>query len=188
MNRLLRKLPAAGLALLACLLLDSCKGTKPGTGGLPTNLPAIALQGPRATPPHTLPSYTYPFDSGGNYVSDWAADGERRAGRSAASSSDADEWRRSHGGSSSKSKPKLVSSSSRKTSGSSSKKSSSGSKTASKSKSKSSGSGSGYVVKKGDTLSAIARRNGTTVSKLKSANGLSSDNIAIGKKLRVPRS
>ncbi len=44
-----------------------------------------------------------------------------------------------------------------------------------------------YKVKKGDTLGAIARRYGTTVRAIKSANGLRSDLIHINQKLRVPR-
>lgn len=42
-----------------------------------------------------------------------------------------------------------------------------------------------YVVKRGDALSTIARRNGTTVARLKSLNGLKSDRIRIGQRLRV---
>ena len=43
-------------------------------------------------------------------------------------------------------------------------------------------------VKKGDTLGAIARRNGTSVKALKRANGLKSDLIHINQKLTIPRS
>ena len=39
-----------------------------------------------------------------------------------------------------------------------------------------------YTVKKGDTLGAIARRNGTSVKALKRANGLKSDLIHINQK------
>jgi membrane-bound lytic murein transglycosylase D len=43
-----------------------------------------------------------------------------------------------------------------------------------------------YVtVRNGDTLGAIASRNGTTVAKIKRLNGLKSDNIRSGKRLRV---
>lgn len=42
-----------------------------------------------------------------------------------------------------------------------------------------------YVVKRGDSLGLIARRNGTTVAALKRMNKLRSDNIRIGQKLRV---
>ncbi|MCD8298601.1 MAG: LysM peptidoglycan-binding domain-containing protein [Opitutae bacterium] len=43
-----------------------------------------------------------------------------------------------------------------------------------------------YIVQKGDALSTIARRKGTTVAKLKEANHLSNDNIRIGQKLIIP--
>ncbi len=50
-----------------------------------------------------------------------------------------------------------------------------------------SGSGSGsYTVASGDTLYGIARKNGTSVNALKSANGLSSDTIRIGQRLVIP--
>jgi membrane-bound lytic murein transglycosylase D len=46
--------------------------------------------------------------------------------------------------------------------------------------------GAKYVsVRKGDTLSALARRNGTTVAKIKSLNGIRGNNIQAGKKIRV---
>ncbi|MGI6073417.1 MAG: LysM peptidoglycan-binding domain-containing protein [Fermentimonas sp.] len=50
-------------------------------------------------------------------------------------------------------------------------------------------SGSGenvyYKVRRGDNLSSIARKNGTTVSKIKSWNGLKSDRLSVGKSLIV---
>ncbi len=42
-----------------------------------------------------------------------------------------------------------------------------------------------YTVRSGDTLSEIAEKHGTTVSKLKELNGLSSNKINVGQKLRV---
>ena len=45
---------------------------------------------------------------------------------------------------------------------------------------------SSYTVVKGDTLSGIAHKSGTTVAALKQANNLSSDTIRIGQKLTVP--
>lgn len=131
--------------------------------GLPRNLPDIRLSGSTATPPHSMASYQYPFDSSGRYVSAWAAEGERRSGRSAsATSSDSSRWTSSHGGSSSKSK------------------------SSTSSKAKSSKGGKSYTVKKGDTLSHIASRHGTSVKKIMAANGMSSDFLKIGRVLRIP--
>lgn len=48
---------------------------------------------------------------------------------------------------------------------------------------KSSGS---YKVAKGDTLYGIAKKRGTTVAKIKSANGMSSDLIRPGQSLKIP--
>jgi len=46
--------------------------------------------------------------------------------------------------------------------------------------------GAQYTVKAGDSLSAIAARNGTTVSALRQANGLRSDTLQIGQQLTIP--
>jgi LysM repeat protein len=43
-----------------------------------------------------------------------------------------------------------------------------------------------YKVKGGDTLSGIAARYGTTVKKLKAANGLTSNTIHAGQVLVIP--
>lgn len=43
-----------------------------------------------------------------------------------------------------------------------------------------------YVVKKGDSLARIAKSHGTSVKALKAANGLKSDLIAAGRKLKIP--
>lgn len=53
-------------------------------------------------------------------------------------------------------------------------------------KKSSSGGGGGYTVKRGDTLYRIALNHGTTVSRLKSANGLTSDLIQPGQHLTLP--
>lgn len=45
--------------------------------------------------------------------------------------------------------------------------------------------GSSVTIKKGQTLSEIAKRNGTTVAKLKQLNGIKGSNIQAGKKIRV---
>lgn len=50
-----------------------------------------------------------------------------------------------------------------------------------------SSSGHSYIVRRGDTLSAIAARYGTTVSALARANGLRSANLVLaGRRLRIP--
>ena len=55
----------------------------------------------------------------------------------------------------------------------------------SRSKKARSSRGRSVTVKSGQTLSEIARRNGTTVAKLKRLNGIKGSNIRAGKKLRV---
>lgn len=88
--------------------------------------------------------------------------------------------------------PKKTTPSSSSSSGSSTKKSTASTSTAkkksttSKSTAKKSSSGSRYTVTKGDTLYGIARKKGTTVAKLKSANGLSGDLIRPGQSLKIP--
>ena len=47
-------------------------------------------------------------------------------------------------------------------------------------------SNAAYKVKRGDTLTRIARKNGVTLSALRRANGLNSDRILIGQKLEIP--
>jgi nucleoid-associated protein YgaU len=44
-----------------------------------------------------------------------------------------------------------------------------------------------YVVKKGDTLSAIASRNGSSVSAIQRANGISGSMIQPGQSLAIPK-
>ena len=82
-----------------------------------------------------------------------------------------------------KTSPSSYSSSS---SGAKKKTSSSSAKKSTSTKKKSATSGSRYTVQKGDTLYGIARKKGTTVSKIKSANGLSSDIIRPGQSLKIP--
>lgn len=55
----------------------------------------------------------------------------------------------------------------------------------SKSRRSSSGAAQSATVKSGDTLSAIAKRSGTTVDKLRKMNGIKGDMIRPGQKLRV---
>ena len=48
------------------------------------------------------------------------------------------------------------------------------------------GGGRTVTVKSGDTLTSIAKRNGTSISALRSANTLSGDLIRVGQKLNLP--
>ena len=43
-----------------------------------------------------------------------------------------------------------------------------------------------YTVKSGDVLGSIAKKHGTTVAKLREANGLKTDRITVGQKLKLP--
>src|SRR5207237_6906972 len=45
-----------------------------------------------------------------------------------------------------------------------------------------------YTVVSGDTLTLIARKTGTTVKALRSANNLTTDSIRVGQKLKIPKS
>lgn len=47
--------------------------------------------------------------------------------------------------------------------------------------------GTSYTIQKGDTLGAIAKRSGLTVTEIKVANSLKSDSIVAGKKLSIPK-
>lgn len=160
------RLTACAAALLVPLLLGSCKSKSSRIRGVPANLPVINLHGSAATPSHSMSRADYPFDAKGDYVTAWAAEGETRAGRGAASSRDYSQWKSSHR-SSTLSKPVKVSS-------------------GSSSRSKSSSSGRRHTVRSGDTLSGIARKYGTSVSKIKAANGLKSDMIRSGSSLKIP--
>ncbi len=46
--------------------------------------------------------------------------------------------------------------------------------------------GVSYTVKSGDTLTKIAKKNGTTVKAIETANGLSTTKIKVGQKLKIP--
>lgn len=160
----------AVLGLVLLLMLASC-GSSPRVRGVPRNLPKIDLHGSAATPAHSMEKEDYPFSPSGEYLTAWASNSGREG-----SVSDYESWQRSHGGSVSRRNPSPV----RKVSSSSSKKKST---TSSKSK----GGSSSYTIKKGDTLGAIAQKHGTTVSKIKAANGMSSDFIREGKSLKIPK-
>jgi LysM repeat protein len=46
--------------------------------------------------------------------------------------------------------------------------------------------GASYTVKSGDTLTKIAKKNGTTAKAIQSANGLTTTKIKVGQKLKIP--
>lgn len=48
------------------------------------------------------------------------------------------------------------------------------------------GKGGTYTVKKGDTLGSIAKKHHTTITRLKKVNGLKSNSLRTGQKLRIP--
>ena len=152
---------AVASVLAISLLLASCSGT-PKLKGIPEKLPDIQLAGTSGTPPHRMQSYEYPFDSAGNYVADWAAEGERRAGRPASATDDDEQsWSKSHGGHSASSKE-------------------------SNAKKKNSG-GVKHTVKPGETLYGIAKKFGTTEAKIEKANGLKNDITRDGAVLIIPK-
>jgi LysM repeat protein len=159
---------AACLVILPAVLA-SC-GSSPKIKGLPRKLPVIDLYGSAQTPAHSMEKKDYPFSPDGSYVTAWASEGS-----TSTSQSDFESWRSSHDGSVSRRNPSPV----RKVSSSSSAKK--------KTAAKSSGRSGSYTIKKGDTLGAIAKRNGTTVAKIKAANGMSSDFIREGKALKIPK-
>lgn len=158
-SRHYRLIHAVFTACLA-LLLNACSSS-PKIRGVPSNLPSINLNGSANTPSHSMARADYPFDSNGNYVTAWAAEGSSSAGPS--------DYR-----SSSPRRSKSTTSSSRK--------SSSGTKAKS-----SSTSSRRHTVKSGDSLWSIARKYGSSVAKIKSANGLKSDTIRDGRSLVIPR-
>lgn len=175
------------------LLLSSCTSSDPKIKGVPSNLPNIAVYGSSRTPSHSMNRADYPFDSSGNYVTAWAAEGRSSAGpsdyRSSRSHHDDDDdppaRRRTTTSSSSSSRSKVSSSPPKKSTGSTS------SSTAAKKKSSGSGSSGGgstrHVVKSGDSLWGLAKKYGTTVEKIKSANGLKGTNIRDGAALKIPK-
>ena len=158
------RLPLFVVGSIVMVSLSSCSGPK--IKGLPKKLPVINLHGSKETPPHSMAKNEYPFDSNGDYKSEWAAGSSRPA-----SESDYSSWRSSHGGEPTPKKDYSPPAKKKKTTSSS----------------KSSGKSSSYTIKSGDSLSTIAARNKTTVAKIKAANGLKSDLIRAGKTLKIPK-
>ena len=156
------------LAVVAIAALSACSSNKK-VAGVPGVLPHIGLQGSSSTPSHSMPTTEYPFAPNGDYVQSWAAAG------GAAAATDYTSWRSSHSGGSSPSSARRSSGGTKKKSGSSS------------TKKKPTSRSVRHTVKKGDTLSGIASRYGSSVSRIKAANGLKSDMIRDGRSLVIPR-
>ncbi|MEE2808998.1 MAG: LysM peptidoglycan-binding domain-containing protein [Verrucomicrobiota bacterium] len=74
------------LAATTSLIASGCVSTGSNStkvrqyswSGLDSQLP----NGSNSTPSHKMSKYEYPFDSNGRYIASWAAEGERRLGRS----------------------------------------------------------------------------------------------------------
>lgn len=143
----------------------------------------------------------YPFDSNGNYVTSWAAEGGASPGpsdyRPAKHHDDSPPPRRTVSSASTvkpKSKSKVEDSPPKKVASSTPKKDSptpskSSSPPSKKPVGKSSGGGGSakHVVKSSDTLFGLAKKYGTTVAKIKAANGLTSDSLRDGRTLTIPK-
>jgi LysM repeat protein len=203
-------------ALLApALALVACKSSPPK--GVPKNLPKINVSSSAAPPKHNMNRGEYPFDSKGNYVAAWAAEGSRGGGNVPAPQPRYEEPEpeptytapvsRSTKPSKTASPTRMVVSttptptvtrsappptvrvSPPSSSASSSSTVASAPKPAPKPKPKPKPTSSTVVhtVKSGDTLYGLALRYKTSVAKIKSASGISSDLLRIGQKLKIPR-
>jgi hypothetical protein len=165
-NRLVPICRAAPLLLMAMAVVSCSTPKEQGapTSNLPSNLRSISFASTsRASPPHGMSRYEYPFDASGNYVESWARDGEIRAGRSTAGST-----------------RQTVSSTSRPTAR----------PTATPTRRASTPAASSartHTVARGDTLYSLSRRYGVSVSAIQSANGIRGTTIQVGQRLRIPR-
>lgn len=162
---LIQRAAVGALALLAPISLTQCITTSGGTGG------GVVSANDLATPSHGLKREDYPFDEHGNYREDWA---KFPGGSSSSRSSSRSSGSRSSGSSSRSSG----------SSSSSSRTTTSTYKPPSSSK-PSSSSGRTHTVTKGDTLWGISRKYGVSVGAIKSKNGLSSDLIRPGQRLKL---
>lgn len=173
------KFRALALFVLPALLLSTgCASKKPAytrVGYDETKL---------ATPPHDLSAHDYPFDDDGTYRKDWVTDKNAKRPK---------KWFKKPSGSSSPSSSTVAMNTppppprTTSTAPPPSISPPPAPRPAPAPAPKPPPPKARYhTVTKGDTLFAISRRYGVSVSRIKSTNGLSSDLIRIGQTLRIP--
>lgn len=169
------------LLLLAPLFLANCRSTGGGSGS--------------STPSTSMSPSEYPFDENGNYREDWVKGGASTSSvASNSTSSDVVDLTKDNPPSpflgttdprDSYTPPKKSTSSSYTKSKTSSK---STAKAKTKPKAKPAPKATYVTVKKGDTLYGLAKRYGTSVKAIQSANGMGSKTVLQnGKSLKIPR-
>jgi LysM repeat protein len=183
--------PSHVFLLLAPFILANCRSTKADGSSSSGS----------GTPSHNMSRAEYPFDENGNYREDWVKGTNDNAVASADNRSVVDLTTNNPpspflGTTDERdNKPAVTSrssgsSSSKKTSSSSSKKvasSSSSSKSKPKPK-KPAPKSTTVLVKKGDSLYGLAKRYGTSVKAIQSANGMGSSTVLRdGKSIKIPR-
>jgi LysM repeat protein len=178
----LRLIPGL-IGLAACFTLGACKSTSSSSTGYDDVVDYT-------TPKTELSKEEYPFDEDGNYRVDWAAAG---AGVSGVNDKPTDstpyiqeEDTPAYTPTVASTTPRTSSSSSARKPSSSSSSRSTASRPKPKPKPKPAPKPTVVTIKKGDTLSAISRRTGVSVSAIKAYNGMSSDFIREGRSLKIP--
>ncbi len=153
--------PRALLCLAAAVWTISCKSS-PKASNIRhydwAKLDAELPSGSTATPPHQLSRFEYPFDASGNYISSWAARGDSSGARGTYAASNPTPRPSRPTPSAPRPKPAPQPAPSARY----------------------------HTVAAGDTLYSLSRRYGTSVTAIKSANGLSSDLIVNGRRLKIP--
>jgi len=149
----MHKLPLVAITATLTLISSGCVSTNSNStkvryynwSGLDAQLP----NGSNATPSHNLPRYEYPFNNKGQYISSWAAEGNKRFGNKTTKSRSSSRKRSSR-------------------------------------KSSSASSSKYHKIVSGDTLYGLALKYGTSVSAIKRVNGMTSDVIIKGKRIKIP--
>jgi len=182
------------LALACCLPLSSCHSTKSTDGQYASYNGNDGHYNPY--PAGSKPNYKYqqynespppPVYNGGSSDEDTPKKKGKKSTHSSSGTSKSGSKSGTKSGTKSGSKSGTSKSGTSKGKSSKSKsKNGSGSGSGSTHKSSSSSSSGSYTVKSNDTLYGIAKKHHTTVSKIKNLNGLSSDTIHGGQKLKLP--